>query len=224
MPQLEVIPFEINSPQRNMETDIKLAEESFKRKKFFLRWYGWNCLCLSFGYSQKELYSTYEVDIPKVLRPTGGGILLHGWDISYALTTPPNVFKSPLQLYRFVSKVFVETFRGLGIAVSFSRNKKGEYRQRGLCQLFPTFGEVTYKGRKLVASAVRKFRKGNYLIHGSIYVAYNPTLAGKYLKEDPLRLKNTVATLSELRIKKKNLMETFVRNLKRELETPGESY
>ena len=223
MPHLEVIPFEIHSPRRNMEIDIKLTEESFRGDKFFLRWYGWNCLCLSFGYSQKGLYSTYEVDIPKVLRPTGGGILLHGWDISYAFTTPPNVFKSPLQLYRFVSEIFVKTFRELGIEVSFSRNKKGEYRRRGLCQLFPTFGEVTYKGKKLVASAVREFKKGNYLIHGSIYVAYNPSLAGKYLKENPIRLKNTVATLSELKVRKKTLMETFVRNLKRELETPSQS-
>ncbi|HID79488.1 MAG TPA: hypothetical protein EYH48_00135 [Aquifex aeolicus] len=224
MPHLEVIPFEINSPQRNMNIDTELTEESFKEGKFSFRWYGWDCLSLSFGYSQKGLYSSYEVDIPKVLRPTGGGILLHGWDISYALATPPGIFKSPLQLYRFVSSIFVETFKELGIEVTFSRNKRGEYRQRELCQLFPTFGEVTYKGKKLVASAVRELKKGNYLIHGSIYVAYNPTLAGKYLKADPFRLKNTVATLLELKIRKKTLMETFVKNLKKKLEIPGKSY
>ena len=224
MPPLEVLPFATNSPQRNMEIDIKLAEESFKRGKFFLRWYGWDRLCLSFGYSQKRLYSTYAVDIPKVLRPTGGGILLHGWDISYTFATPNGVFKSPLQLYRFISEIFVETFRGLGVEVTFSRNKKGEYRRRGLCQLFPTFGEVTYKGKKLVASAVREFKKGNYLIHGSIYISYNPTLAGRYLREDPLRLKNTVATLSELKVKKKTLMEAFIRSLKMRLEAPGDTH
>jgi lipoate-protein ligase A len=221
---LEVLPYEINSPHRNMEIDIELAEESFRKKSFFFRWYGWDRLCLSFGYSQKELYSTYEVDIPKVLRPTGGGILLHGWDISYAFTTPNGIFKSPLQLYRFISEIFIETFRGLGVEATFSRNKKGDYRRRGLCQLFPTFGEVTYRGKKLVASAVREFKRGNYLIHGSIYISYNPTLAGKYLGEDPLRLKDTVATLSELKIKKKTLMEAFIRNLKMKLKAPGDTH
>ena len=137
MPPLEVLPFAINSPQRNMEIDIKLAEESFKRVKFFLRWYGWDRLCLSFGYSQKRLYFTYAVDIPKVLRPTGGGILLHGWDTSYAFATPSGVFKSPLQLYRFISEIFVETFRGLGVEVTFSRNKKGNTDEGDCVNYFP---------------------------------------------------------------------------------------
>ena len=215
---LEVLPFSVNDPKRNMEIDIHLTEESEKKGIFHFRWYGWNRLCLSFGYSQKELFETYGADIPKVLRPTGGGILIHGWDISYSFTTPSGVFKSVFDLYRFVSKIFVETFRDLGVNTSFSRNKKGNYRQRILCQLVPTFGEVVVGNKKLVASAVREFKKGNFLIHGSIYVAYNTLLAGKLLKANPEVLKNTVSTLSELGIKKKLLMESFEKKLKQTLE------
>jgi len=214
---LEVLPFFLNSPERNMEIDIRLAEESERRGVFHFRWYGWNRLSLSFGYSQKHLFETYGVNVPKVLRPTGGGILIHGWDISYAFTTPSGVFKSVLDLYRFVSKIFVETFRGLGAKASFSRNKKGNYRQRVLCQLVPTFGEVVVGNKKLVASAVREFKRGNFLIHGSVYIAYNPPLAGKLLKTDPEVLKNTVATLSEVGLKKKPLMKIFERNLRKGL-------
>ena len=215
---LEVLPFSLNSPERNMEIDISLAEESEKNGVFHFRWYGWNKLCLSFGWSQKVLFETFEGNIPKVLRPTGGGILIHGWDISYAFTTPSGVFKGILDLYRFVSKIFVETFRGLGVNASFSRNKKGNYRQRVLCQLVPTFGEVVIGNKKLVASAVREFNRGNFLIHGSIYIAYNFPLAGKLLKTDPGVLKNTVATLSELKIKKLLLMESFTINLRKGLK------
>ena len=214
---LEVLPFSQNSPGRNMEIDTSLAEESEKKGIFHFRWYGWKKLSLSFGYSQKVLFETYGVNVPKVLRPTGGGILIHGWDISYAFTTPSGVFVSVLDLYRFVSKIFVETFRGLGINATFSRNKKGDYRQRVLCQLVPTFGEVVVGNKKLVASAVREFKRGNFLIHGSVYIAYNPPLAGKLLKTDPEVLKNSVATLSEVRVKKKLLMEIFERNLRKGL-------
>ncbi len=220
---LEVLPFSQNSPERNMEIDTSLAEESERRGVFHFRWYGWKGLSLSFGYSQKALFETYRVDVPKVLRPTGGGILIHGWDISYAFTTPSGVFGSVLDLYRFISRIFVETFRGLGINATFSRNKKGNYRQRVLCQLVPTFGEVVVGNKKLVASAVREFKRGNFLIHGSVYISYNPTLAGKLLKTDPEVLKNTVATLSEVGLKKRLLMEFFEkelrRGLKRRLET-----
>jgi len=215
---LEVLPFSLNSPERNMEIDIRLAEESEKRGVFHFRWYGWNRLSLSFGYSQKHLFETYGVDVPKVLRPTGGGILIHGWDISYAFTTPSGIFGSVLDLYRFVSKIFVETFRGLGVKASFSRNKRGNYRQRVLCQLVPTFGEVVVGNKKLVASAVREFKRGNFLIHGSVYIAYNHSLAGKLLKTDPEVLKNTVATLLEVGLKKKPLMEHFERNLRKGLK------
>jgi len=215
---LEVLPFSLNSPQRNMEIDIRLAGESEKRGIFHFRWYGWRGLSLSFGYSQKHLFETYGVNVPKVLRPTGGGILIHGWDISYAFTTPSGVFVSVLDLYRFVSKIFVETFRSLDVNASFSRNKKGDYRQRVLCQLVPTFGEVVVGNKKLVASAVREFKRGNFLIHGSVYIAYNPPLAGKLLKTDPEVLKNTVATLSEVGLKKKPLMEHFEENLRKGLK------
>jgi len=215
---LEVLPFSVEEPKRNMEIDGELARRSFKEGKFFLRWYGWKELSLSFGYSQRELFKTYKVDIPKVLRPTGGGILLHGWDISYSFSTPPGIFKNHFELYRFVSEVFLKTFEVLGVKANFSRSKKGNYRRSGLCQFFPTFGEVVFEGKKLVASAVREFKKGNFLIHGSIYIAYNPKLAGKILKQPPELLKNTVATLSELGLKKRDVMETFTEVLRGNLE------
>ena len=200
-----------------MEIDLFLAEESLKRKKFFLRWYGWSGLSLSFGYSQRRLLNRYPQWVEKVVRPTGGGVLIHGWDISYAFTTPAGVFKSPLHLYRFVSEIFVETFRGLGLEVSFSRNKKGDYRQRELCQLVPTFGEVVYNGKKLVASAVRRFEEGNYLIHGSVYISYNYPLAEKLLNTPSEVLKNTISTLSEVGIKRQLLMEKFTNFLTKAL-------
>jgi lipoate-protein ligase A len=94
--------------------------------------------------------------------------------------------------------------------VAFSRNKKGLYRRVQLCSLFPTFGEVVFKNRKLVASASRTFEEGNMLIHGTVYIHYNFPKAEKIFEVTQEVLKNTVATLSEIKIKRKLFMETFL--------------
>jgi lipoate-protein ligase A len=214
----EVIPFSTDTPERNMEKDISLAREALKQNKFLLRWYGWKKLSLSFGYSQKKLFETYKGTIPKVIRPTGGGILIHGWDISFAFATPRGTFKSHLELYRFVSEIFVASLRNLGVNATYSRNKKGNYSRTGLCQLFPTFGEVLVNGRKFLAAAVRDFGRGNYLIHGSVYIAYNHRLAENLLKTPSEVLKNSVITLLEIGLKKKTLFEETTKNFKKHLK------
>ena len=197
-----------------METDTEIALTAEREGKIILRWYGWKKLSLSFGYSQKELMEKFDSLVPKVLRPTGGGILLHGWDISYAAGIPSGLFRTHLQLYRFFSEIFLKTFESLGISqVTYSRSKKANYRRWKICSLFPTFGEIclgeTPGGKKLVASAVREFRKGNYLIHGSIYVAFNYKLGSAILKVPEVVLKNSIATLKELRLGKKELIKEF---------------
>ncbi len=216
---LVVLPFSYNSPKRNMEIDTLLAEKSLKTNQAFFRFYGWKTLSVSLGYSQKGLLEKYQrKDIETVIRPTGGGALIHGWDISYCLTLPPGIFKNHFQLYKFVSLVFIKTFKRLGVKeVAFSRNKKGLYRRVQLCSLFPTFGEVVFKNRKLVASASRTFEDGNMLIHGTVYIHYNFPKAEKIFEVTQEVLKNTVATLSEIKIKRKLFMETFLEVLRMDI-------
>jgi len=197
-----------------MELDVEMAQRAQKEKMFLFRWYGWRSLTISFGYSQRSLFEEYRTPFEKVLRPTGGGILIHGWDISFALATPSGVFRNFLHLYRFVSQTFVESFHRLGLKeVSYSRNRKGSYGREKLCWLYPTFGEVTYRDRKLVAAAVREFNKGNFLIHGSIFIAKNPVLLNKLFPGQGESFINGIITLSEIKIKKRILMQTFAENL-----------
>ena len=208
--KLELLPFLVSSPKRNMEIDSELPLKAQREEKIYLRWYGWNELSLSFGFSQKKLMETFEVNLPKVLRPTGGGILIHGWDISFAIGVPSGVFKGIFDLYRFVAECFVETFKRLGVKeVSFSKRKSSDYTRNGLCVTFPTFGEVTYKNRKLVAAAVREFEPKNFLIHGSIYIGYNFAKAAQIFKTKPEFLQKKVVSLQTLNVKKYKLMTTF---------------
>ena len=218
--EIELLPFSLNEPQRNMELDEEITLRAEREGRIILRWYGWKGLTLSFGYSQKELMRDFPTDLKKVLRPTGGGILLHGWDISYAMGIPSGLFQSHLKLYKFVSGIFIRTFKVFGVSnIYYSRNKKGNYRRWKICSLFPTFGEVcSDSGRKIVASAVREFSKGNFLIHGSVYIAFNYKLGSKILKVPECVLRSSVSTLSELGLKRKQLVESFNKNLQKALE------
>ncbi len=207
---LEILPFSYADGKTNMERDLLLARKAVSEGKFFLRWYGWRGLTLSFGYSQRKLMEEFDNDLPKVLRPTGGGILLHGWDISFSVATPGGFFRSILHLYRFVAESFVETFRRLGIKeVDYSRNKKGNYLRRDLCWLVPTYGEVVFKGKKLVAAAVREVEKENYLIHGSIYIHKNGKILKRIFSENGIWALKNFSTLSEIGLKKNLLMASF---------------
>ncbi len=207
---LKVLPFSVNPPERNMEIDSKLPLRAQKEGRIYLRWYGWNKLSLSFGYSQRKLFESFPSKVPKVLRPTGGGILIHGWDISFAIGTPSGVFKNFFHLYRFVALTFVETFNRLGVSeVSFSRRKRSDYTADGLCISFPTFGEVVWNNKKLVAAAVREFEPQNYLIHGSIYIYYNFKKAEDILNIPLEILQKKIAFLQNFSIKRKNLIATF---------------
>ncbi len=216
--RLLVLPFSQNPPEENMRTDVELTLRAQREGTFILRWYGWKGLSLSFGYSQKKLFESFKTPLPKVLRPTGGGILLHGWDISFCLCTPSGFFKSPLELYGFITKTFLETFRELGLEVTYSRSKRGNYFHGKFCWLFPTFGEVTLGGKKLVSAAVREFSKGNFLIHGSIFVAKNPKILEKLLPTYGEEFDNRIITLSEVGLKWKKLLRKFEHLLERNLK------
>ena len=216
--KLELLPFFLSSPKRNIEIDTELPLRAQKEGKIYFRWYGWNKLSLSFGFSQKKLMETFQVNLPKVLRPTGGGILIHGLDISFAIGVPSGVFKGIFDLYRFVAECFVETFERLDVnEVSFSRKRSSDYTRDGLCVTFPTFGEVTYKNKKLVAAAVREFEPKNFLIHGSIYIGYNFAKAAQIFKTKPEFLQKKVVSLQALRVKKLKLIVTFNEIFEKEL-------
>jgi len=214
--KVELIPYSVLGAEENMALDRRMAERSEREGVFLFRWYGWAELSVSLGYSQCRLKERLNFPLKKVCRPTGGGLLLHGWDLSFALTTPSGFFKNSLHLYRFVSSLFLKTLRDLGINADYSRKKRGNYLRSPYCWDFPTFGEITLNGKKFLAAAVRDFGDGNFLIHGSIFVHLNGGLLKKFFPDGEVG--NKVATLSEAGIKKSTLKKVFTRRLKKEVK------
>jgi lipoate-protein ligase A len=196
-----------------------MAELAALKERAFWRLYGWRGLTLSFGYSQKRLMESFQTPLKKVLRPTGGGILLHGWDISFAAAVPKGVFRSPLEFYSLVAQTCLEVLKRLNVkGVEISKNRGGSYRREKLCWLVPTFGELTVGGTKFLAAASRRFEDGSILLHGSIFISKNENLL-KTSELKPLEsFADNVITLSELKIKRKTFFDLFRKLLLKRLE------
>src|SRR5438132_452374 len=91
------------SAATNMAVDEALLELAATPS---LRVYRWDHLALSFGYFGKFAnVAEYERDRDLVRRWTGGGIVLHGDDLTYSIIIPandPSFTGSPLSIYETV--------------------------------------------------------------------------------------------------------------------------
>jgi len=200
---------EICSPKENMERDSSMLfdlEEGRGGPSF--RLYRWDRLCLSIGLNQKNIPSC---KIPVVRRPTGGGALLHGWDLSFALVDFREKWgRSPKEIYRKVAGFLIEAFSRHGVDLKMERFK-GNYLGSEYCFWVPTFGELTFRGRKAVSMAMRTLRK-SFLIHGSIYISFDYQKASRVLNMNADLMKERIVSAEDIGIGE-NLLEEILLKL-----------
>jgi lipoate-protein ligase A len=161
-----------NTAAMNMAIDEALMLQ--QREDFLptFRFYGWTRPSFSFGYFQKI---AEEVDLPKcrgrgidlVRRPTGGGTVIHGWDLTYSVAVPldnPLIPKDTLGSYRLISECIIEGLRQLGIkAEHYSERANGDAMLRNICLTNPTKYDVLINGKKVAGAAQR--RKQGVMLH-----------------------------------------------------------
>lgn len=199
--------FHLLSPEENMKLDEELFLELEKGAiEPTFRIYEWSELCVSIGRHQKPR----DFPIKVVRRPTGGGALLHGWDISFAIVDYKERWgKSFLGIYKNLAKRFVELFRELSVELKLVKNKSYNLDQY-FCFFFPTFGELkTKEGKKLVSIAMREGKRA-FLAHGSVYLRFDYDLASHILgiKEEELRAR--ITSLEEFGISKESFLELLL--------------
>ncbi len=204
---MEALSVEILSPEENMERDHQafLSVEEGTGKPPIVRLYKWDRLCLSLGYSQK---GKPGLKLPLVKRPTGGGALLHGWDVSFSIADLKDRWGGkPSSIYGKVSDIIKEVFEELGVEVRLERFN-GRYLNRFYCFWVPTLGELTYRGRKVVAMAMRTGRRA-FLLHGSVYVDFDYDEASRILEVDKELLKSRVISLREMGLREEEFLKTL---------------
>lgn len=184
---------------------MKLDEELFElleKEKIepTFRLYKWSELCVSIGKHQEAR----EFPVKVVRRPTGGGALLHGWDLSFAIIDfKANWGNNFLKIYKRVADLFVELFREFSIKLRVEKNRSYNL-DNYFCFFFPTFGELkTQEGKKVISIAMTE-RKKCFLAHGSVYTRFDYQKASFILGIEKNLLRKRVTSLEELNIKEEN--------------------
>ena len=181
---MKYLGYSINSGFENMRIDSDILESSINNnsKDILIRLYGWEPMCISLGRNQKEFHLPAGIDV--VRRLTGGRALLHDNEITYCIVAPIELIpngESVVESYKYLSKIFIDFFKDLGVDLDFGENKKVS-THFDYCMLVSTGADVCYKGQKLIGSA--QCRKGGYILqHGSILYDYNKELLEKLFNE-----------------------------------------
>ncbi len=194
------------SGKHNMKKDEILLKEAVIYGKFpILRFYEWSELTLSIGFNQK--YEDFNVCIPVVKRPTGGRALLHGWDISFSLVDSKGRWgKGPSEIYRRFAGILREIFLTLGIETEIVRSGRRGFKK--YCMLAPSYGEIVFNGRKIIAYAT-KFEQDCLLLQGSVYLQFDIKRASEILRLDNNLLYESIIPLSEMDVGKEEFISAF---------------
>ena len=173
----------------NMSIDEALLETA---RIPTIRFYRWRSSALSFGYFGKfSDVAIYAAERDLVRRWTGGGIVLHGDDLTYSIVIPandPNFDESSTAIYEKVHCGLAHALNGMGeravvaggvdpggIALSKHAAASG-YN----CFANPVRADVMMNGRKIAGAAQRRTRRG-LLQQGSIQgITTNNDLAEKF--------------------------------------------
>lgn len=167
----------------------------------FFRIYLWKKPVISLGFHQEP--RDFPVDVVK--RPTGGGALLHGWDISFSVADVKEMWgKSPKKIYLRLMGLLKESLEGLGLSLGIS-NYGGSYGEY-FCIFQPTFGEITHRGKKLVACAMRMGKRG-FLLHGSLFWTLDYLRAEQIMGIPSERLRDRMITFEELSVSWEELLK-----------------
>ncbi len=193
--KLKLLPYAIYDGLKNMRIDTYLLEicESDPRCGF-LRFYGWAHPTLSLGRFEKteviDVERAAEDGVDIVRRPTGGRVVLHGDDLTYAVVVPLRIGTSLQEIYAGISECLMRGLSLLGLDLTF---EKGRLARTDL-RIKPCFAsaaryEITWQGKKLVGSAQRVGKQA-VLQHGSIPIGRGYLKVIDYMRcDDRARLR-----------------------------------
>jgi len=194
-------------PAENMAVDEAIMNGVIKgTSPFTIRFYDWSPPTISCGFNQiasneVDLNVVANSDYGFVRRPTGGRLVLHEDEVTYAVIAAieGKLAGNITESYLASSKALAHGFKFLGVDVDLEKGSLSSIHQRQ--DLNPCFAsssrfELNYQNKKIVGSAqVRK--EGVLLQHGSILLDHNQAKLAEFMPnldaEKKVRLANYLA-------------------------------
>lgn len=186
------------SGAENMAADELLAAESLGLNRVLVRIYGWNEPAVSLGGFQRlaDARDCPAISgLPLVRRPSGGGAIVHGTDLTYAAAVPRGHpwGGDPQRLYDVFHETLAELLRERGIASQRhpGRDPRAGDESRFLCFDRRARGDLIVSnagrpdGHKILGSAQRRLQAA-VLQHGSLLLD-QPNVPGDTARHPGLR-------------------------------------
>ncbi|ADN08604.1 lipoate--protein ligase family protein [Sulfurimonas autotrophica] len=173
-----VIDTGIGSPDWNMAVDEALLYTLSEGDRPIFRIYGWN-KSLSFGRFSKPHKSLdmNELSVQRVSyvrRPSGGGILVHGGDISYSIIMPRKMLKSYgiKESYNYLCKFLIKFYEKLKLKAEFASDLDLDIQSSDICLAGHEAYDIIIDEKKMGGNAQR-YIKNTLLQHGTIPVHFD---------------------------------------------------
>jgi lipoyl(octanoyl) transferase len=179
---LDVLPERSGGAAENMAADFLLLQRYPRAGAARYRHYGWRSPAFTFGYSQKIAYVRGQLPPDQTFdlcrRPTGGGLVDHRDDWTYALVIPrghPLEEVRATQSYRAIHDALAGAFKSAGVPVSLKSVAEGAPGAEaggpaGVCFERAEVFDVVHAdtGAKIAGGAQKRNRRG-LLFQGSIW-------------------------------------------------------
>jgi lipoate-protein ligase A len=203
------------SAAHNMAIDEALIE-NFKQDDLpILRLYSWDKDTFTIGRFQDvhtiDNFSDFGDNFTR--RATGGGLLFHGFDLSYSLIIPTFLLtnKSVKESYEYLCAFLLHFYTTLGFEANFAKDIMSEKLSKSaFCQVGFEAYDIIIEGKKVGGNAQRRTKEFIYQ-HGSIPLHVDSrTFSGVSLEElgKALHVKDTKETI------KSSFEKTFNTKLK----------
>lgn len=181
MNQWRFIDTKKGSPEWNMAVDEALLQCHGEEDLPILRVYGWEN-SLSFGRFSNlsetlDLRRTEEISLPYVRRMSGGGVLVHGGDLSYSLIVPRQTLMGSgvKENYRYWCRFLIALYEEMGLKARFASEKGEEVVNHDVCLAGKEIYDLVIEEAKMGGNAQRHTRR-LFLQHGSIPIRIDTAL------------------------------------------------
>lgn len=185
----------------NMAVDQTLLDEFKDGDMPIIRLYGWE-KSLSLGRFSTFIENLHPEnirakDISCVRRMSGGGILIHGGDLSYTLILPRSWMRGTAvkENYRYVCEFLIALYQKLGFEARFACDLQLNEQRSNLCLAGIEPYDIVIEGKKMGGNAQRYTRDAVFQ-HGSIPMRIDEAFFKPLFLEDSVLDK--VATLEKL--------------------------
>jgi lipoate-protein ligase A len=206
------------SAEYNMAVDEVLLNDFKNMDLPILRLYRWEN-SLSFGRFSKlkdsiNISSLEKQDLSYVRRVSGGGVLIHGGDLSYSLIVPKSIVRDlgVKESYHYLCGFLIKLYEKLGLNASFASELNLETRVSSVCMSSNEAYDIVIDSKKIGGNAQRHTKYALFQ-HGSIPLSVNKELFEDiFLQRDVL---SNILTLDKIKqdlsmeMLKKLILEAF---------------